>query len=293
MTELRGRNAILTGANGGLGSYIAEALMAEGVNLFLVGFLHPGLESLANRVRERGCRSGFFAADLRDASQREYIALEAERVLGPIDLLINNAGVEYSCPFHELSVGQIEEVLGVNLTASMLLTHRLLPGMLERGRGHIVNMSSLAGKSGPAYQEPYAASKAGLVSFTYALRATYRKRGVSASVLSPGFVDAGIYTRLKARLGHGAPFLLGAVGPDRVARAVVRVIREDAPERVISLFPVWPILALIAVMPRVGLWLVDRLGTHEFFRKAAETDPARLAAMGSAGGGGGTKPQPR
>jgi len=267
--------------------------MAEGVNLFLVGFLHPGLESLANRVRERGCRSGFFAADLRDASQREYIALEAERVLGPIDLLINNAGVEYTCAYHELSVGQIEEVLGVNLTASMLLAHRLLPGMLERGRGHIVNISSLAGKSGPAFQEPYAASKAGLTAFTYSLRATYRRRGVSASVLTPGFVDAGIYSRLKARLGYGAPFLIGAVGPEKVARAVVRVIRNDTPEKVISLFPVWPVLGLIAVMPRLGLWLVDRLGTHEFFRKAAASDPSWTVATGSSGGGTDHKPQQR
>ena len=272
MTILRGRNAILTGANGGLGSHIAEALIAEGVNLFLVGFLHPGLETLASRAREGGCKAGVIAADLRDAKQRERIVVEAEQALGPIDLLINNAGVEYTCLYHELSVARIDEVLGVNLYASMMLAHRLLPGMLERGVGHIVSMSSLAGKSGPAFQEPYAASKAGLTAFTYSLRATYRKQGVSASVIAPGFVEAGIYSRLKARLGKSAPFALGAVGPHRVAHAVVRAIRKDLPEVVISRFPIWPVLAMLAVAPRLGLWVVARLGTHEFFRQAAASE---------------------
>ena len=269
MTTLQGRNAILTGANGGLGCHIAEGLIAQGVHLFLVGFLHPGLESLAARATERGCRSGYIAADLRDPRQREQVIVEAERVLGPIDILINNAGVEYSCEYHELSVAQIDEVMGVNLNASMMLTHRLLPGMLERGRGHIVSMSSLAGKSGPAFQEPYAASKAGLTAFTFSLRATYRARGVSASVIAPGFVEAGIYSRLKAQTGRGAPFLVGSVPPERVSAAVVRAIRKDMPEVVINRFPVWPVLAALVVMPRVGLWLVEKLGTHEFFRRAA------------------------
>ncbi len=278
MMKLRGRNAMLTGANGGLGSHIVEALVAQGVNVFLVGFLHPGLEAQAAVARKHGCRADFTAADLRVPSQRERVVVEAERALGPIDILINNAGVEYSCAYHELSVEQIEEVLDVNLRAPMLLSHRLLPGMLERGLGHIVNMSSLAGKSGPAFQEPYAASKAGLTAFTYSLRATYRHKGVSASVITPGFVNAGIYARLISRMNRKAPFLLGSVRPERVSNAVVSAIRKDRPEVVISRFPVWPVLVAIAIAPRLGLSLVAKLGTHEFFRQAAES--ARVAETG-------------
>lgn len=270
MKDLRGKTAILTGANGGLGSYLADALAAEGVNLFLVGFIHPGLDVLAARAVAQGVRAGVMVADLREPAARESVIAAALRELGPVDLLINNAGVEYSSAFHELNEAQIQEVLGVNLTAPMMLTRRLLPEMVKRRSGHIVNISSLAGKSGPAFQEPYAATKAALVAFTFSLRASYQGTGVSASAVTPGFVEAGIYARLKARTGCTAPRLLGAVKPERVARSVIRAIRDDVPEIIVSRYPVQPILMVLALAPRLGLWLISMLGTHRFFRQVVD-----------------------
>jgi short-subunit dehydrogenase len=142
--------------------------------------------------------------------------------------------------------------------------------MLERKRGHIVNISSLAGKAAPAFQEPYAATKAGLIAFTASLRATYRGSGVSASVIVPGFVEAGIYTRLKAKSGCPAPALIGTSPPEAIPRAVIRAIEKDLPEVVVNPIPVRPLFALAALLPSLGEWLFSQIDANEFFRKVVE-----------------------
>lgn len=273
MKNLNGRNAILTGASGGLGVFIGEALAAEGVNLFLVAYPGDGLPALAQRLsRKAPQRAAAIALDLRVAADRRLVVERAKEELGPIDILINNAGVEFNGRYDRLGEDKIAEVIDVNLAAPMMLTHALLPEMLQRRTGHIVNMSSLAGKSGPAFQEPYAATKAALTAFTYSLRATYEGSGVSASVVCPGFVETGIYTRLKERAGREAPELLGACPPERVAKAVVRAIRKDRSEIIINRYPVWPLLALAAAWPSLAEWIIRKTGVHEFFRRAAEEE---------------------
>ncbi len=270
MRNLRGRSGILTGANGGIGPFIAHALAAEGMHLLLVAYPGAGLGDVCSAVKEHGTRAQMLTADLREPAERQRVVEQAVQELGRVDVLVNNAGVEYSSPYHELSETQIKEVLNVNLEAPMMLTHLVLPGMLGRGLGHIVNVSSLAGKSGPGYQEPYAASKAALTAFTFSLRGAYRGTGVSASVVCPGFVEAGIYARLRASTGCAARGLLAACRPERVARAVVRSIRGDIPELIVSRYPVQPVLALAAISPTLGAWIIARLGVHAFFRRVVE-----------------------
>jgi len=272
MKNLAGKTAILTGASGGLGAHLVHAFASERINLLLVAF--PGVELpkvQATAARET-VRAEVLVADLRDAAERSRVIEHALRTFGGVDFLINNAGVEYSWAYHELTASQIAEVLAVNLEAPMLLTWQLLPHLLERVSGHIVNISSLAGKAGPGFQEPYAATKAALVAFTQSLRASYRGTGVSASVVTPGFIEAGIYTRLKETTGRQAPALLGACPPERVCRAVLRAIRNDCPEIVVSRYPVQPILALSALSPRFGEWFNRAIGVTDFFRRAAETN---------------------
>lgn len=278
MNLLPGQTVLLTGASGGLGTYITHALAQRGVKLALVA--HPGvdLEKLRQSVAARGVSAGAYQSDLRDPRQRRRLVQQVEAELGPVDVLINNAGVEHTAAYHELSEADIEEVLKVNLEAPMMLTRLVLPGMLARRRGHIVNMSSLAGKSGPAFQEPYAASKAGLIAFTASLRATYRGSGVSASVVVPGFVEAGIYANLKAQSGCAAPALLGTSRPETVARAVIRAIERDIPEVLINPVPVRPLLAFTVFWPRAGAWLADKLGANEFFRRVIKSRQGQILA---------------
>jgi short-subunit dehydrogenase len=150
------------------------------------------------------------------------------------------------------------------------LSRLVLPGMIERRQGHIINISSLAGRAGPAFQEPYAATKAALVGFTSSLRSTYRGTGVSASVVTPCFVEAGIYTHLKEKTHCSAPALLGTSPPQDVAKAVIRCIESDVPEIIVNRIPVRPLLALTALSPRIGEWVINKIGTNEFFRRAVD-----------------------
>jgi short-subunit dehydrogenase len=272
MKNLDGKTAILTGASGGLGKYLAEGLATAGVNLILVAYPGADLEMVRKTVTDKGRKAISLPLDLRDPAQREQLLAETRKQFGAVDLLINNAGVELSSVYHELPQSTLRDILSVNLEAPMMLAWAILPEMVRRGAGHIVNVSSLAGKSGPGWQEPYAATKAGLVGFTFSLRATYAGTGVSASVICPGFVEAGIYSRIKERTGCVAPVLLGSSSPERVVSAVMRAIKNDLPEVIVNPYPVRPLFALTALFPRVGEWILTRLGAHEFFRRVAEAE---------------------
>jgi short-subunit dehydrogenase len=265
-----GTTVLLTGASGGLGIHMARAFANAGANLILAAYPGVGLEAVRKESEKLGVKAAVLPLDLRDEKQRRQLVEDARKQFGPIDILVNNAGVEFTSAYHDLTEENIHEVIEVNLEAPMVLTRLMLPEMLSRKRGHIVNISSLAGKGGPAYQEPYAATKAGLIAFTTSLRGTYRGTGVSASAIVPGFVEAGIYEDLKDRSGMAAPALLGTVPPEKVARAVIRAVEKDLPEVIINALPVRPLLAFIAMFPRAGEWASIQTGANEFFRKVVE-----------------------
>ncbi len=273
-----GQIVLLTGASGGLGTYMARAFAARGTNLMLVAYPGIGLEDLRRDVEKMGVKAVCLAADLREPEQRSLVVERTLKEFGRIDILVNNAGVEYTSVYGDLPVQTVEDILNVNLRAPMVLTHMVLPDMLKRKSGFILNMSSLAGKSPPAYQEPYGASKAGLIAFTSAFRATYRGSGVSASVICPGFVEAGIYTRLKETTGYSAPPLLGTSQPEKVVRAVMRAIEKDYPEIIISKYPFRPLLAFIALFPAAGEWLLRQTGAHAFFGRVAAAQAKNKSA---------------
>jgi short-subunit dehydrogenase len=157
------QTVLLTGASGGLGTYIARAIAAYGLNQALVAFPGKDLPPLKEELKKNGINAFYLVADLRVKEERQRVVYEVREKMGQIDILINNAGVEFTAPYHELTEDEVNSVIAVNLEAPMQLTRLVIPDMLKRKSGHIVNMSSLAGKSGPAYQEPYAATKSGLL----------------------------------------------------------------------------------------------------------------------------------
>lgn len=272
-----GQTVLLTGASGGLGTYLTHEFAARGVSMALVAFPGADLVGLRDEVRAKGGKAISLSADLREPAQRREVVQTVREQLGEVDILINNAGVEFTCPYHELSEENVLDVLRVNLEAAMVMTWLVLPGMLRRKRGHILNMSSLAGRANPALQEPYAATKAGLIGFTYSLRASYRTQGVSASALIPGFVETGIYERLKNRSGMGAPWLLGTSPPEKVARAAVRAVERDLPETIVNPLPVRPLLAALSLFPSLGEWMLAQTGGHKFFREVFEASKAKVS----------------
>lgn len=271
MEPLEGRTALVTGASRGLGRVIAVALAGEGMALGLAARTREKLEETASLVRERGVRAEVLPADLSDREAIARLAAGAEERLGGVDLLVNNAGVTRPYPYHLREDGAVAGAVDVNLLAPMLLTRRLLGGMVERGRGHVVNMASLAGKAGPPYEAVYGATKAGLIGFTQSLRREYRGTGVSASVICPGYVTGtGMYADGMADAGTEAPSTAGRATPEGVARAVVDAVREDEPEVLVNSTPVRPLTVLSEASPRLGEWVARRLGLFDSFEESAE-----------------------
>ncbi|MFD9663624.1 SDR family NAD(P)-dependent oxidoreductase [Rhodococcus sp. NPDC059968] len=158
-------------------------------------------------------------------------------------------------------------MVDLNLTAPMLLTHRVLPRMLSRGAGHVVFVSSLAGKRGGAYIGPYNATKAGLILLTQALRAEYSSSPVGFSVVCPGFVaGVGMYQRF-ADTGLKASRLVGTTTTDRVAAKIVGAIRHDQPEVIVNSVPIRGVLAFGELAPRLIERVIPLFGTDKFFRR--------------------------
>jgi short-subunit dehydrogenase len=278
MRDLKDRTALVTGASQGIGVYIARALAAEGMNLILAARSADKLESVAEDLRATGCRVLCIPTDLSDRASLTALVERAEGEGGGVDLLINNAGVELSMAFDKVPVGDIDQIIEVNLRAPIVLSRLLLSKMIQRGQGHIVNISSLAGLGGAAYQELYCATKHGLVGFTRSLRATASNEGypVGCSVVCPGFIDdVGMYMKMSRESGVKAPLSFGTSPPERVARAVVRAVKRHVPEIVVNPMPMRPLVAVALFAPRFALWLLNRLGISRFFEAAAKQQSGR------------------
>ncbi len=269
MEELRGRTALVTGASGGLGAHLARRLAREGMNVALTARREEPLSALAQELGGLGVRTAVLPADLSDLDQVDPLLERAQDALGPIDLLLNNAGMELASNFTALTRAELTGMVDLNLTAPLLLTHRVLPGMLARRRGHVVFISSLAGKVGPAYDEPYAATKAGLIGLNQSLRAEYRHEPVGFSVVCPGFIAGdGMYQRMVEQ-GLRSNRLMGETTVAKVLDAVVRAIRRDLPEVIESGTPLRPALAFAQLAPRLAERLAPLYGVHELFRRTA------------------------
>lgn len=269
MQDLHGRNALVTGGSGGIGVYIARALARAGMNVVVSGRREDALGAVAEELRAMGIQADAVTADLGVTEQVDSLIDKAEAAIGPLDVLVNNAGVELSASFTKVAPEELTSVVDVNLTAPMLLARAVLPGMLERGRGHVVFVSSVAGKIGPAYQAPYAATKAGLIGLTQSLRGEYFDSPVGFSVICPGFVAGdGMYQRMTAQ-GVTSNWIISHTTIEKVADQVVRAIREDRPEVIESGGPLRPLLALGQLSPRFAERAMRRFGATEIFRRGA------------------------
>ncbi len=271
MKQLRNRTAILTGASRGLGPYIGRALAAEGVNLVLAARSAGDLERVAEEMRALGVRAIAVPGDVTVAEDRRKLVEAAVAEFGRIDILVNNAGIEVTAHFERQAAEELAATIDVNLTSALLLTREVIPVMLEKKAGHIVNMASLAGKVPVPFSVPYAASKAGLVGFTESLRGEFRKRGVSASVICPGLVsEAGMYMQMQQDAGVKENFLAGTVTPKKVASDVVKAIRRDRPEMLVYRGPGRVVSAFAEAAPGLFERVFPVFGTGTLFRKIAE-----------------------
>ncbi len=187
--DIVGSVALVTGATGGIGRATAIALSRAGAKVVVAGRNAGRLAGVADLVGAQAVR-----ADLMDPDMPDRLVTEAERVAGPIDLLINAAGVGRAGPLVDTSAAEVDRVIRIDLIAPMQLTRLVLPGMLARGRGRIVLMSSIAGLVGVRNESAYSAAKGGLNTFADSLSDELAGTGVGVTLVAPGAVATDFFS---------------------------------------------------------------------------------------------------
>jgi len=183
--DLTGRKALVTGASGGIGGAIARALHARGATVALSGTRREALEALAAELKERAHVS---PCDLSKPEAVEALAPATEIAIGPIDILVNSAGLTRDSVFVRMKDADWDFVLAVDLTAAFRLSRAVLKGMMKRRFGRIVNIASVVGVIGNPGQANYAAAKAGLIAMSKSLAAEVASRGITVNCIAPGFI---------------------------------------------------------------------------------------------------------
>ncbi len=254
MTTIAGKTVLLTGASRGIGVFIARELAQKQATVVGVSRSQAGLERVCAEIKAMGGKAIGIPFDLSQVEQLPTLVEEIEELVGSVDILINNAGIEIYKAFPDYSLAELQSVLSINLLAAMELTRLVLPKMLRQRSGHIVNIASLAGKKGHPYDSAYSASKAGLLMWADALRQELAGTGVGIASICPGYIsDCG----LLADTGVAAPSLAGTSRSIDVAKAVVRAIEDERAEVMVNGGLLTEILSklLLAVeqfFPRLG-----------------------------------------
>lgn len=225
--DIVGGNVLITGATGGIGQALARAFASRGARLTLTGRRMDVLEPLAAEVRGRS-----LAFDLADRGDIEKLCGEA--VAAELDVFIANAAVPASGLLTELSQEQVDRMLEINLRAPIAVAHALVPGMVERGRGHMVFVSSLSGKAASPASSIYSATKFGIRGFALGLREDLRPHRVGVSTVLPGFIsEAGMFADAQVNSPDAHIRLPAGVGtrtPEQVATAVIMAIERNRAE---------------------------------------------------------------
>lgn len=218
MNDLKNKNALITGAGKGIGKAIALALAKEGVNVVLVSRTADDIEKLATKIRSLRVKALAITADVSDITSIDQAVAKAVEEFGSIDILINNAGIAAFGKFLELEPTEWERIIKVNLMGTYYATRAVLPNMIERQTGDIINISSTAGQRGNALTSAYSASKFAVLGLTESLMQEVRKHNIRVTALTPSTVATEMAKDLKLTDGN----------PDNVMQA------EDVAELVIA-----------------------------------------------------------
>jgi short-subunit dehydrogenase len=255
-----GRVVLLTGASSGIGRSLAKVLAAQGARVGLVARRREQLEALAEEIRQAG---GAAAAAPADVGRRDQVLAAVQEVrgrLGPVDLLIANAGVGIPTRVDPLNAADIEAVLRCNFLGVVYAVEAVLPDMLRRGRGHLAAVSSLGAYRGFAGSEAYCASKAAVNTFLEGLRVRLRERNVAVTTICPGFVR----TPMTEVNTFPMPWLLEA---DDAARRIVRALRR---RRKVYNFP-WQMTLLVKLSRWLPDWVMAR-GARRYSKASDEAE---------------------
>lgn len=239
MTALDGQHALVTGANRGIGAEIVRALAAQGANVTLMVRDRVTAERVAASV---STRTHIVVADVSDRAAVQRGCAEAAATLGPVEILVNNAGSVETVPFLKTTPELFLQMFSVHTLGAVHTSQAVIPGMLARGQGRIVNVASIAGLQGAPYVAHYVAAKHALVGLTRALAAEFVSKGITVNAVCPGYTDtelvSGSLAKIASKTGKSESDALGQilhdagqprlVRPDEVAAAVLRCCLDEA-----------------------------------------------------------------
>lgn len=237
MESLKGKKALITGGGKGIGRAIAIALAKEGVDVGLIGRTAASLEATAKEVAALGVKVTHATADVGDINAVNTAVQQITQDLPEIDILINNAGIASFGGFMDLEPAEWENIVRVNLLGVYYVTRAVLPGMIERKGGDIINVSSTAGQRGAPLTSAYSASKFGLLGLTESLMLEVRKHNIRVSALTPSTIATDMAIELKLTDGN----------PEKVMQA------EDLAEFVVAQLK----LNRRVLVKSAGLWSVN------------------------------------
>ena len=189
MSRLTGKNAIVTGAASGIGLATARRLAQEGANVALWDLNEAGAQTAASELTKAGHRAIASRVDVSKRKDVDAAVAQAHAELGPISILVNNAGMTLFRPFLDMTEEAWDQVMTVNLKSMLICTQAVLPDMLKASWGRVINVSSSSAQTGSANMTAYAASKGGVIAFTKALAQELADKGITVNNVPPGFID--------------------------------------------------------------------------------------------------------
>ncbi len=232
MEESRNRTALITGGSRGIGRAVVEHLARGGWKVAFTFSNSPdAAAALVSTLEQEGFIASAFQADVRDFQRAAEVVKEVEASLGPIDLLVNNAGIKRDSAFMRMELEKWKEVIDTNMGGTFNYSRNVVMGMVKRGSGSIVNVVSVSGIVGLAGQTNYSASKAGIIGFTRALAKEVARFGIRVNAVAPGFIQTDMLTDIPeaARKNLYAQIPMGAPGaPLQVAKVIAFLAGDDA-----------------------------------------------------------------
>ena len=225
--------AVVTGASSGIGRATARALALRGYDLALAARRIEPLEAITAECRTAGVRALAIPTDVSRRDECEQLIERAERELGPLDVLVNNAGFAIFDAIERAGPDDLQSMMETNYFGTVWCTQAILPAMLSRGRGTIVNVASIAGIMGYARMGGYCATKFAIIGFSEALRDEVLGRGVRVALVCPGTTNTEFFVKAERGKMPGASRLILAVSPERVAKAVVAAAEGGQYRRIV------------------------------------------------------------
>ena len=237
MQRFQDKTVVVTGGGGGIGGATCRRFAAEGARVAVFDLNLEAAEKVAAAIRAEGDRAQAFRCDITDRASVDAAVVEAEKSLGPIDVLVNNAGWDVFKQFTKTEPAQWDKLVAINLTGALNMHHAVLPGMAARRSGRIVNIASDAARVGSSGEAVYAACKGGLVSFSKTIAREHARHGITVNVVCPGPTDTALFADYKEGAGNPEKLMeaftrsipLGRIGqPDDLPGAILFFASADA-----------------------------------------------------------------